>query len=397
MTFGVLALIVLAGLAGPLLGAGRKAFVPVVIGEILAGVILGRTGLEAVDPADPTVQFLGEVGFAMLMFTVGAHVPVRDRRLRSSLRSGAGAAGAVLLLAPLGGIAAARFAGTGDAAVYAVLLASGSAAAVLPMLEEARLTGPDVLTVIGQVTIADVVTILAIPLVLQPDRAGNAALGSVLVAAGAVAVYLVAHRIYRRDWMQRLRKRGKRRHWALDLRMSLLVLFTLSWIAQESGTSVLIAGFGTGLLVATLRGPKRLFRQVRGLADGFFVPLFFVVLGAQLELGALVDHPSILRLTAALLILSVATHLVAAALTRQRVPAALISTAQLGVPAAVVALGLQEEALTAAQGAAIITAALGSLCIATLGTTILAREAREMGASDRRPPEPEPPAATAHG
>ena len=131
MTFGVLALIVLAGLAGPLLGAGRKAFVPVVIGEILAGVILGRTGLEAVDPADPTVQFLGEVGFAMLMFTVGAHIPVRDRRLRSSLRSGAAAAGAVLLLAPLGGIAAASFAGTGDAAVYAVLLASGSVAAVL--------------------------------------------------------------------------------------------------------------------------------------------------------------------------------------------------------------------------------------------------------------------------
>jgi Kef-type K+ transport system membrane component KefB len=179
--------------------------------------------------------------------------------------------------------------------------------------------------------------------------------------------------------------------------MSLLVLFTLSWIAQESGTSVLIAGFGTGLLVATLRGPKRLFRQVRGLADGFFVPLFFVVLGAQLELGALVDHPSILRLTAALLILCVATHLVAAAVTRQRAPAALISTAQLGVPAAVVALGLQEEALTAAQGAAIITAALGSLCIATLGTTILAHEAREMGASETRPRDPSLPRQTAHG
>ena len=42
----VLALIVLAGLAGPLLGAGRSVFVPVVIGEILAGVVVGRTGLD---------------------------------------------------------------------------------------------------------------------------------------------------------------------------------------------------------------------------------------------------------------------------------------------------------------------------------------------------------------
>ena len=175
--------------------------------------------------------------------------------------------------------------------------------------------------------------------------------------------------------MHRVRKRSKQRRWALDLRLSLLVLFTLSWLATESGTSVLLAGFGTGLLVAALGGPKRLFTQVRGLADGFFVPLFFVVLGARLELAALVDHPSILRLTLALVALNVAVHLLAAGLSRQRVPAALVATAQLGVPAAVVTLGLEAEVLSAAQGAAIITAALISLAIATFGTSLLAREA----------------------
>jgi Kef-type K+ transport system membrane component KefB len=377
VTFGVLALIVLAGLAGPLLGAGRRVFVPVVIGELLAGVVVGRTGLGAVDPSDPTVQFLGEVGFAMLMFSVGAHVPLRERRLRAALPRGAVAAAVALALAPFGGLAAAWFAGTDDAAVYAVLLASGSVAAVLAMLEEVRLKGREALILTAQVTIADVVTILAIPLVLQPGRAGHAALGGMLIAAGTAAIYVVAHRVYATRWVHRLRKRSRRRRWALDLRMSLLVLFSLSWVAQESGTSVLVAGFGAGLLVAALRGPKRLFTQVRGLADGFFVPLFFVVLGARLELGALVDHPSILRLTVALLAFNVAIHLVAAGLTRQGVPAALVASAQLGVPAAVVALGLQEDVLSAAQGAAIITAALASLGIATVGTALLARRARE--------------------
>jgi Kef-type K+ transport system membrane component KefB len=372
--FGVLALIVLAGLAGPLLGAGRHGFVPLVIGEILAGVIVGPSGLDAVDPADPTLDFLSEVGFAMLMFTVGAHIPLRDPRLPASVRSGAVAAGVVLLLAPVAGVAAARFAGTGDAAIYAVILGSGSAAAVLTMINEARLTSPQALTVVGQVTIADVVTILAIPLVIEPDRAAHVALGGALVAACAAAVYVAAHRVFAQGWTHRLRKRSKQRRWALDLRLSLLVLFTLSWVAEESGTSVLIAGFGTGLLVAALGGPKRLFTQVRGLADGFFVPLFFVVLGARLEVGALIEHPSMLRLTVALLALAVAVHLLAAMLSGQRPPAALIATAQLGVPAAVVTLGLQENVLTAAQGAAIITAALASLGIATLGTALLARE-----------------------
>ena len=381
MSFGVLSLIVLAGLAGPLVGAGGRIFVPVVVGEILAGVVLGRTGFDAVDPTDPTLRFLGDVGFAMLMFSVGAHVPLRDPRLPESLRGGAVAAAVVLVLAPVGGIAAAWFAGTGDAALYAVILGSGSVAVVLPMITEARLTGAPALTLVGQVTIADVVTILAIPLVLQPTRMLNAASGAALVAVGAAAVYLVSHRIYLATWVHRLRRRSKHRRWALDLRLSLLVLFTLSWVAEQSGTSVLVAGFGAGLLVAALGGPKRLFTEVRGLADGFFVPLFFVLLGARLELGALIEDPSLLRLSLALVLLNVAAHLVAGRLTGQSTATALVATAQLGVPAAVVALALPQGVLSAAQGAAIMIAALVSLVIAALGTTVLARAARPAAAA----------------
>lgn len=59
-------------------------FVPVVIGEILAEVVVGRTGLDLVDPPEPTVAFGGDVGVATLMFTVGAHIALRDPRLLTS-------------------------------------------------------------------------------------------------------------------------------------------------------------------------------------------------------------------------------------------------------------------------------------------------------------------------
>lgn len=254
-----------------------------------------------------------------------------------------------------------------------MLLGSGSAAAVLAMTTEARLTGPSTFTVIGQVTIADVVTILAIPLVLQPDRVAGAALGAVLVAVGAGAVYAASRAIGQRDWVHALRRRSKHRRWALDLRLSLLALFTLAWVAQASGTSVLVAGFGTGLAVAALGGPKRLFTELRGLADGFFVPLFFVVLGAQLPLGALFREPSTLGLAAALLALNVLVHLLAARLTRQSPAAALVATAQLGVPAAVVTLGLRDQVIDPAQATAIMVAALASIGLATYGTALLVR------------------------
>ena len=48
-----------------------------------------------------------------------------------------------------------------------------------------------------------------------------------------------------------------------------------------------MAGFGVGLVVAAIGGPKRLSREVLGLGQAFLVPLFFVLLGARIDLRAL--------------------------------------------------------------------------------------------------------------
>jgi Kef-type K+ transport system membrane component KefB len=391
VSLGDLALIVAAGLAGPLLAASRRAFVPVVVGEIVAGVILGRSGLDVIHVDNATVSFLAEAGFAMLMLTVGMHVPLRDRRLRRALGPGALAAGVVAISAPLGGVVVAQLTGTGHIAVYAVLLASGSAAVVLPMLQERKLDGPKALVVIAQVTVADVAAILAVPLVLQPSQAANAAVGGLLIAACALIVFLLARSLRPRPWVHRLRKRSKQRGWALDLRLSLAVLFGLAWIAQQSGTSVLLAGFGMGLVVAAIGGPQRLSTQVRGVAEGFFVPLFFVVLGARLDVSALLDHPDLLLVTATLIVLNLVIHAFAAMATRQPLSAGLIATAQLGVPAAVVQIGLQEDVISPGLGAAVTVAALATIGLCALGTDLLARRPEPLPAPPRAQPGPSPP------
>ncbi len=376
MGFGTLLVIVLAGLGGPLLGLNGRWFVPLVVGEILAGVLVGPTFLDAVDPTNTTVAFLASVGFAMLMLTVGMHLPLRERRLVASLRGGALLAVIVGVLAPFAGLAAAAIAGTGHAAIYGVLFASGSAAVLLPALTEAGVEGPDALVVMAQVTIADVVTIVAVPIVLQPGRAGHALLGGVLVAAAALLLLSLARLLAGHAWVQAVRRLSKSRHWALDLRLSLATLFLLAWIAQRSGTSALIAGFGAGLMVAVVGGPKRLSTQMRGIADGFFVPLYFVVLGAQLDLGGLIEHGSLLALAAALVVLNVALHLAASALLRRPIAVGLAASAQLGVPAAIASLGLAEHVLTSADAAAIVVAALVSLGVCTFGVDLLIRRER---------------------
>jgi Kef-type K+ transport system membrane component KefB len=148
-----------------------------------------------------------------------------------------------------------------------------------------------------------------------------------------------------------------------------------------------------GLVVAAIGGPKRLSTQVRGVAEGFFVPLFFVVLGARLDFSALLDHPDLLLVSAALIVLSLVMHAFAALATRQPLSAGLIATAQLGVPAAVVQIGLQEDVITPALGAAITVAALTTLGLCALGTELLAR--RTEPAPPNAQPRPSPPPVAA--
>jgi Kef-type K+ transport system membrane component KefB len=378
MSFGTLLVIVLAGLCGPLLGIGGRRFVPVVVGEILAGIAVGKTGLGIVHPSDPTVAFLGQIGFAMLMLTVGMHLPLRDNRLAASLRSGLLLAAIVGLLAPFAGLAAAAVAGTSHAAVYAVVLASGSAAVLLPALQESRAEGHDALVVMAWVTIADVVTILSVPIVLEPARTGHAVLGSALVAAAVAMLFGLARLLRGHAWVNRVRHLSKQRHWALDLRLSLLVLFFLAWLARQSGTSVLVAGFGAGVMVALIGGPKRLSTQMRGVAEGFFIPLYFVVLGAQLDLRGLFQEPAMLALAGMLVLLNVLIHLIASLLARRPLNTGLAASAQLGVPAAVASLGLAEGVLSSTVATAIVAAAVVSLGVCTLGVESLIKREGEL-------------------
>jgi Kef-type K+ transport system membrane component KefB len=381
--FGTLLVIALAGLAGPLLGLGRR-FVPAVVGEILAGIIVGPAVLGAVHPAESGLAALAEVGFAMLMLNAGMHLPVREPRLAPALRAGALAALGVVVAAIPGGLLAATILGGGHGAVFAVVLASGSAALVIPALQEAKLRGPAALAVVAQVAVADVVTIVAVPFVLQPHRAGRALLGALPVVAAAVALVLAADLLSRLAVVHDARRLSRRRQWALDLRLSLIALFGLAWLAQKAGTSVLLAGLAAGIVVAYRGGPKRLSTQMRGIADGFFVPLYLVVLGARLDVGGLFSHPRALALAAGLGVLNAGIHLLVAALMRRPLAGALAACAQLGVPAAVASLGLSEHAISAVTATAIVASALLSLAIFTLGVELMqtAQAAAGAGSGD---------------
>ena len=365
MDFAMLAVIVMVGLVGPLLAYPRGWHVPVVIGELIMGILLGRTVLGYLDASDPTFSFLAEVGFGLVMFVAGTHVPVRDRNLRRSL--GRGAARAVLVgagSAALGVVLAALF-GTGHPALYGVLMASSSALLILPIIDSLNLQGEQVLALLPQVAIADAVCIVALPLAIDPGHAGRAALGALAVILAGGVVFLVLRFLEDGGHRHRVHHVSEKRHFALELRISLMILFSLAALARGSEVSVMLAGFVFGLAVAAVGEPRRLARQLFALTEGFFGPLFFVWLGSSLDLRAFATRPSLILLGLFLGAGAVLSHWLAA-VTGQPLRLSSLAAAQLGVPVAAATVGTSLSVLAPGESAALVLGALVTIVVATI-------------------------------
>ena len=370
--FHTLALLVVVGMAGPLLVAVPGLRIPVIIGELVAGIVIGRTGFNLVDTDDPTFTLLANIGFALVMFVVGTHVPVRDGSLRSGIPKAVLRAVLVGAVAAVLGVLLARIFGTGHAALYAVLMASSSAAVALPVIDSLKLDGPQVLSVKAQIAIADAASIVLLPLVIDPSRAPRAALGALAIGSCAVVLFFVLRHFERRGARKRLRMYSKTHELALELRISLILLFALAALATSTHVSIMLAGFALGLVVNGIGEPKRLARQLLGVSEGFFAPLFFVWLGASLQVRELGEHPEFIWLGLGLGLGAVLAHCVGR-LTGQPLPLGALAAAQLGVPVAAATLGSELNLLAPGEPSALILGALLTIAVSSAAGAVLKR------------------------
>ncbi len=373
--FAQLAVVVAAGLLGPLLAAGRRPLAPVLVGELVAGAILGRTGFGIVDPGAQPFPAFYALGFAMLMLGAGTEVDLRSPQLRRGIaRGGLALVVAVAASIPLAFLLANAL-HLGHVELFAVLLAGSSAAGAFPTMQGRKLAGPAVPLLVAWITLADALTALLMPLTLSgPARIPLALAGDVLIVIVSAATIVVGSRLVGRPAAVEAARESEQRRWALRLRLSVLLLLVLAAIADRTGGSLLIAGFAAGIVLRRFREPTRLALQLSGLADGFFVPAFFVLLGASLNVRSLISDPRAIVLAVAMAVAAVIVHLVAAAVAaeKQRAPTGLLASAQLGLPAAAAALGQASHTLSPAIAAALVAGGCLTLVPATIGAILLA-------------------------
>jgi Kef-type K+ transport system membrane component KefB len=382
--FGQLAMLVAAGLVGPLLAAGRRPLAPVLVGELIAGAVLGKTGLGVLNPAAVPLPAFASIGFAMLMLAAGTAVDIRSPDLRRGVGRGAVAFGITLLAGIMPALLISGVLSAGHLQLLAVLLAGSSAAVAFPIILERGLSGPAVVLLIGWITIADAVTALVLPLTLVgPGRIVPALLGDLAIVALSAVVIAAGERLLTRPVAAEAARESIIRGWALQLRVSLLLLLVLAAIAEGTGASLLVAGFAAGIVLRRFHEPHRLTLQLSGLASGFFVPAFFILLGATLNLRDLFSDASAIALALAMAVAAVGVHLLGAAVAgrEQRLATGLLASAQLGLPAAAAALGLAEHMLSPPIAAALVAGGVLTLIPATVGGSLLVDRSTKVDAA----------------
>jgi Kef-type K+ transport system membrane component KefB len=291
----VLSIIISAAKLGGLISA--RLGQPSVLGELLAGLILGPTVADLFHlPLFPdehlleTVKHLAEIGVVLLMFVAGMEIDLAELARTGRIATLAGVGG-VLVPVILGAITALLFAFPGLNALFVgiVLSATSVSISAQTLIELGVLRSREGITLLGAAVIDDVLVILVLSLFLALTGGTGGGLVSVLLIALQMAVYLglaLAVALWLLPRLVGVVSRLPISEGVTTLAVVLALL--LAWSAETLGgvaaiTGAFIAGVGLG------RSPlhERIQSGMRTLAYAFFVPIFFVSIGLEANLRAL--------------------------------------------------------------------------------------------------------------
>ncbi len=261
---------------------------PAVLGELLGGVIVGVSGLHLVDSHDVTIHLLSELGVILLLFLIGLET---DLRKLIQVGGSATAVAIVGVLLPLaGGIAIGQFLGYGmmvSVFLGASLTATSVGITARVLSDLGHLKDDESQVILGAAVIDDIIGLVLLTLV------GTLAAGGALTVLGVSRVVLIAFGFVilaivigskLAPWLIRAIDRIEVKRGLFF--SSLIFALLLAYIAQQVGSAIIIGSFAAGLVLARTQHGKRIEREVHDVAQ-FFIPIFFVVVGAAVDVKSL--------------------------------------------------------------------------------------------------------------
>src|SRR3954447_16343430 len=283
-----LVMVVAAALAGVIvLTMAPRLTIPVVVVELLLGIVIGPQGFD-IAALDPTTRLLGNLGLGMLFFFAGYEIDFDRIKGRPLELAAAGWAISLALAYGIGGALAA-------AGVILSFLYTGSAMAttaigtLIPILSDAGEIRTRFGTfLLGAGAVGEFGPILLVTLILSSGHPLHEALILVLFIALAVVTGILAVRSAWKGWS--LVERTFETSSQLAVRLAVVLVFALVALAAQLGLDLLLGGFVAGMITRiALRGREvSVFdSKLNAVGYGLLIPFFFVTSGMAFNLDAL--------------------------------------------------------------------------------------------------------------
>ena len=366
----------------------RNLLIPAMVGEILCGMIIGKSGFNLIQEG-AWLNFLSHFGFAYLMFLSGLEIDfelMRPRKIerhrlswRTCFREPLYQSLAVfllrLLIASLMSLLLWEAGLIREIWLMALILSTTSVGVVLLVLKERGHLRQDLGQIIlSSAVIADLITVVLMTMGFiiymsgwDPDLLYVGLLFLAVLAADRIYNLLQGKPVIRRLFVDmahatsQIRVRGV---------FALMLIFVV--LAQKLGAEIILGAFLAGALVSKISRQEipNLQLKLDAIGYGFFIPIFFIMVGVNFDLPALTASPASFILVPVLIVMAYGVNFISALILRFRFSwketfgAGVLLSARLSLIVAAAAIALEMEAITPAVNSAIIIMALAT-CIAS--------------------------------
>jgi len=383
----LLIVIFLAFLVPIVLSRFRKFRLPIVVGEIIAGIVIGRSGLGWVQHHEVVLDLLAELGFVFLMFLSGMEIDFSNLGLFTNKQKSENqpaspihlAAISFLLTLVLSTLIGLAFTGAGLASspwMIALILSTTSLGVVVPVLKEQGLSsGRYGQTLLIAALIADFVTMLLITVVVAALSQGLT-LDILLIGLLFVAFFLVYYFggifFNRIKGVRRVLEELSSATSQIKVRAAFTMMLIFVALAEMLGTEIILGAFLAGAIISLLKRPEdsELVHQLDAIGFGFFIPIFFIMVGVDFNLASLINSPSAMLLVPLLLVSAAAVKLLPALVYKtsfswkQTLAAGILLSSRLSLIIAASAIGMRIGVISEPFNAAIILVAILTVVIA---------------------------------
>ncbi|NOZ49066.1 MAG: hypothetical protein GXP37_03330 [Chloroflexi bacterium] len=363
----------------------KRLHIPVVVGEIIVGIVIGKSGFNIVEP-NLILDFLAWFGFIFLMFISGLELDFdllslpQDRKT-SLLKQPVPLAGALFVITLALGLGVGfylqQIGVVQDAILMGLILSTTSLGVVVPILKEHRIiTSEFGQTLLVSALLADFITLLLFSVdvaLLSKGLTLDLLLVLLLMVFFGIAIR-GSRAVSNVPAIQRLSAEISQATSQIEVRGSFALMVAWAALAISLGAEVILGAFLAGALVSLLtkQHDSELREKLDAFGFGFFIPIFFIMVGVNFDASALLASRERLILVPLLLAAAFGIKLISALILRilfnwrQTLSAGMLLSARLSLIIAASAIALELQVIDEAMNAAIILTAIVTVTTAPI-------------------------------